>query len=105
MNALASETKGSPFDAKLHALYGPNLGHWDVPEMTQAAQEAHELVEHGVISPDAFRDMVFTNAVEFWTSGNRDFFSGTAVQAAADSLLANGCWKHAVVGSEPGTRV
>jgi hypothetical protein len=53
---------------------------------------------------DAFRDMVFTNAVEFWTSENRDFFNGTAVHAAADSLLANGCWKHAVVGSEPGTR-
>jgi len=61
--------------------------------MALAAQEAHELVEHGVISEDAFRDMVFTNAVEFWTSGNRAFFNGTAVQAAADSLLANGCWK------------
>ena len=47
----------------------------------------HELVEHGVISEDAFCDMVFTNAIEFWTSENRDFFNGTAVQAAADSLL------------------
>jgi len=46
----------------------------------RSAQEAHELVEHGVISEDAFRGMVFTNAVEFWTSGNRDFFSGTAVK-------------------------
>jgi hypothetical protein len=59
--------------------------------MAQAAREAHELVEHGVISADAFRDMVFTNAVEFWTSGNRDFFSGTVVQRAANLLLANGC--------------
>jgi hypothetical protein len=77
LNALASDTKGSPFGAKLHALYGSDLGHWDVPDMAQAAEEAHELVERGVISADAFRDMVFTNAVEFWTSGNRDFFSGT----------------------------
>jgi hypothetical protein len=90
LNALAFDTKGSPFHAKLHALYGSDLGHWDVPEMAQAAQEAHELVEHGVISEDAFRDMVFTNAVEFWTSGNRNFFSGTSVQAAVNSLLANG---------------
>ena len=66
--------------------------------------DCHVLVEHGVISDDAFRDMVFTNAIEFWTSEKRDFFNGTAVQAAADSLLANGCWKYAVVGSEPGTR-
>jgi hypothetical protein len=49
--------------------------------------DCHELVEHGVISEDAFCDMVFTNAIEFWTSENRDFFNGTAVQAAADSLL------------------
>ena len=90
LNALAFDTKGSPFHAKLHALYGSESGHWDVPEMAQAAREAHELVEHGVISEDAFRDMVFTNAVEFWTSGNRNFFSETSVQVAVNSLLANG---------------
>jgi hypothetical protein len=90
LNALAFDTKGSPFHAKLHALYGSDLGHWDVPEMAQAAREAHELVEHGGISADAFRDMVFTNAVGFWTSGNRDFFSGTSVQADVNSLLENG---------------
>ena len=58
--------------------------------MAQAAPEAHELVEHGVISADTFRDMVFTKAVEFWTSGNGDFFSGTVVQKAANLLLASG---------------
>jgi predicted TIM-barrel fold metal-dependent hydrolase len=85
---LASQTKGSPFDAKLCALYGSDLGHWDVPDMAEAAEEAYELVDHGVLSTEAFRDMVFNNAVEFWTSGNRDFFKGTAVESAATKLLA-----------------
>jgi hypothetical protein len=30
--------------------------------------------------------MVFTNAVEFWTSANPDFFKGTAVESAAAKL-------------------
>ena len=87
LNALAWNTKGLPFDVKLHTLYGSDLGHWDVPDMAQAAHEAYELVEHGLITEDAFREMVFTNAVEFWTSGNRDFFVGTAAAAAVHSLL------------------
>jgi predicted TIM-barrel fold metal-dependent hydrolase len=88
LNTLASETKGSPFEAKLGALYGSDLGHWDVPEMAAAAEEAYELVGRGVLSPDAFRDMVFTNAVEFWTSGNPDFFKGTAVESAVTKFRA-----------------
>ncbi len=88
LNTLAAETKGSPFSAKLCALYGSDLGHWDVPEMAEAAEEAHELVNRGILSADAFRDMVFTNAVEFWTSGNANFFKGTAVESAASKLLA-----------------
>ncbi|MBI3758479.1 MAG: hypothetical protein HY269_01840, partial [Deltaproteobacteria bacterium] len=86
---LASETKGSPFEAKLCALYGSDLGHWDVPDMAEAAEEAYELVDQGVLSADAFRDMVFDNAVEFWTSGNRDFFKGTSVESATTQLLAS----------------
>ena len=87
LNTLAADTKGSPFDAKLCALYGSDLGHWDVPEMVEAAEEAYELVAHGILSPEAFRDMVFTNAVDFWTSANPDFFKGTAVESAVAKLL------------------
>jgi hypothetical protein len=101
LNALASETKGSPFDAKLHALYGSDLGHWDVPEMAQAAQEAHELVEHGVISEDAFRDMVFTNAVEFWTSGNRGFLQRYGGAGGRGFIVGKRLLETAVVGVEP----
>ncbi len=85
--ALASEGAGSRFNAKLRALYGSDLGHWDVPEMTEAAEEAYELVDRGVLCAEEFRDMVFTNAIEFWTSGNPDFFKGTVVETAARKFL------------------
>jgi hypothetical protein len=50
--------------------------------------EAHELVEDGHLSEADFRDFVFGNPVRFYTSGNRDFFRGTRVEAAAEALLA-----------------
>jgi len=80
MNTLAFDTKGSPFNAKFYALYGSDLGHWDVPDMSDAAHEAYELVEDGLLSEADFRDMVFTNAVKFWTSTNPNFFQGTIVE-------------------------
>jgi len=89
LNTLAGDAQGSPFGAGLSALYGSDLGHWDVPDMSEAAEEAFELVERGLLSPAAFRAMVFTNAVEFWRSGNPDFFKGTAVEAAAVPLVAS----------------
>ena len=72
---------------RLHALYGSDLGHWDVPEMDEAAEEAHELVEHGLIGEEDFRAMVWRDPVRFWTSTNPDFFKGTVVEHAA----ANAC--------------
>ena len=42
--------------------------------MADAAHEAYELVEDGLMSAADFRAMVFTNAVKFWTSTNPTFF-------------------------------
>jgi predicted TIM-barrel fold metal-dependent hydrolase len=87
LNALAFDTKVSPSGSRLHILYGSDLGHWDVPDMVEATEEAHELVEGGLITEENFRDMVFTNPVEFWTSTNPDFFKGTIVADAVNKAL------------------
>ena len=63
------------------------MGHWDVPDMRDAAHEAYELVEDGLLSEENFRDMVFTNAVKFWTSTNPNFFQGTIVEGAVKREL------------------
>ena len=69
-------------------MFSSDLGHWDVPDMGGILLEAHELVEHGHLSEADFRDFVFANPVRFYTSGNRGFFRGTRVEAAAATLVA-----------------
>jgi len=66
-----------------------DIGHFDVPDMTAVVPEAYELVEHGLIDDDDFRDFTFANAVRFWGEVNPDFFKGTTVEKAAAEGLAS----------------
>jgi predicted TIM-barrel fold metal-dependent hydrolase len=88
MNAWAFHRQGNPFGARLQALFGSDIGHFDVPNMADVVPEAHELVEDGLISEDDFRDFVFANPVRFWGEANPNFFKGTAVEAEAAALLS-----------------
>jgi hypothetical protein len=88
LTALAFDQRKMPFRSRLNALYSSDLGHFDLPDMRDAAAEAYELVEHELITDDDFRDFVFTNPVHFFTALNRDFFKGTRVEDAANKLIA-----------------
>ena len=66
----------------VNAVFGSDIGHWDVPDMTEVTEEAYEAVEQGLITGDDFRDFVFTNPVGLWTAVNPDFFKGTKVEEA-----------------------
>ncbi|MGE0820511.1 MAG: amidohydrolase family protein [Candidatus Binatia bacterium] len=87
MNAWAFNRRGNPFGAQIHALFGSDIGHFDVPDMTDVVPEAYELVEDGLISDADFRDFTFANAVRFWGEANPNFFNGTAVEVAAAEVL------------------
>ena len=41
--------------------FSSDIGHWDVPDMTEDTEEAYGLVEHGLIDEGNFRDSVFAN--------------------------------------------
>jgi hypothetical protein len=56
--------------------------------MTEVVPEAYELVEHGLLDDDDFRDFTFANAVRFWGEVNPDFFKGTVVEREAAEVLA-----------------
>ena len=86
MNALAFDTRGAPFGSRLGAFYGSDIGHWDVPDMKDSAEEAYELVEQGLITHEDLRAFVFENPVRFWTAVNPGFFEGTILEGAAASL-------------------
>src|SRR5229473_19455 len=90
-NAWAFNTNANPMRARLNAIFSSDVGHFDVPDMTAVVPEAYELVEHGLLTDDDFRDFMFGNAVRFWGEVNPDFFKGTTVEkAAAEVLAANG---------------
>jgi predicted TIM-barrel fold metal-dependent hydrolase len=90
MTSLAFDTRKNAFGARLNVLYSSDLGHFDLPDMRDAASEAHELVEHGLITADDFRDFVFANPVRAKTRVNPDFFKGTVVEDAAAALPPTG---------------
>ena len=87
-NAWAFKKGANPFNARLNAIFGSDIGHFDVPDMMDVLPEAYELVDHGLITTEDFRDFTFTNAVRLWGTQNRKFFEGTAVAKAAAAVLA-----------------
>jgi predicted TIM-barrel fold metal-dependent hydrolase len=89
-NAWAFNDRANPLRARLNAIFSSDIGHFDVPDMTDVVPEAYELVEHGLINTDDFRDFMFANAVRFWGEVNPDFFKGTVVEKQAAEVLANG---------------
>ncbi len=87
-NAWAFNSRANPMGARLNAIFSSDIGHFDVPDMTDVVPEAYELVEHGLLTDDDFRDFMFANAVRFWGEVNPDFFKGTAVAGPAADVLA-----------------
>ena len=68
MNAVAFRPDLNPRGARLRALFASDIGHWDVPDILEVVPEAFELVEHGQVTGDDFRDFVFANPVALWTA-------------------------------------
>jgi hypothetical protein len=86
-NAWAFDCRVNPFGARLNAIFGSDIGHFDVPDMMDVLPEAYELFEDGLITADDFRDFTFANAVRLWGTVNPAFFSGTVVEKAAAQVL------------------
>jgi predicted TIM-barrel fold metal-dependent hydrolase len=83
----AFDSRLTPLGARVPALLGSDLGHWDVPDFDEPLAEAYELIEHGILDADQFCDFVFRNPVRFYSSLDADFFVGTAVEKEAASAL------------------
>lgn len=88
INAAAFNAKVNLFGAKLKAIFSSDIGHWDVPDMTEVVEEAYELVEHGIITEQDLRDFMFVNPARLWTDMNPNFFKGTVVESQVQKLLA-----------------
>jgi predicted TIM-barrel fold metal-dependent hydrolase len=69
---------------RLQPIFGSDIGHWDVPDMTKVLEEAYEQVETGRMSEDDFCDFTFRAPMRLYTGTNRTFFSGTILESLAD---------------------
>lgn len=88
VNAWAFRAKANPFNAKLRAIMGSDIGHFDCVEMTDVLTEAYELVDEGLMVEEDFRDFVFGNSVRLWGETNPNFFKGTAIEKQVAEYLA-----------------
>jgi predicted TIM-barrel fold metal-dependent hydrolase len=76
------------FGKPLKALFGSDISHFDVPDMTEVLEEAYEMVEYGWIDEKQFRAFTFENVISLHGGMNPDFFNGTVVEAEAKAELA-----------------
>ena len=82
----ASTPRLNPFGARLNAMFGSDIAHWDVPDMTEVLVRGVGDGRPRLIDDDDFRDFIFTNPVRFFTGANPDFFEGTVVAEAVRDL-------------------
>ncbi len=86
----AFDGRRNPFQARLGAIFGSDLGHFDLPDMTEAVAEAWELVEEGNLSEVDLRDFLFLNPLRLHAGVNPDFFKGTAIEGEVKRMLRAG---------------
>jgi len=83
--AFGLDLEGTP--ARLRPMLGSDVSHWDAPVMSDVMVEAYELLEHGLLDAEQFRDFTFANGVRMHGGANPSFFDGTAIEAEAAAVL------------------
>ena len=80
MNVVAFDPRLHHCGVKLKAMFGSDIGHWDVMDMNAVLPQAYELVEEGLMSEADFKAFICDNPASFFTRQNPDFFKGTTVE-------------------------
>jgi predicted TIM-barrel fold metal-dependent hydrolase len=88
MNALGFLSDRWPYGATLNAMYGSDIGHFDVPSLPDVLHEAWENVERGWMDRAQFRRFMFDNPARFYLESNADFFAGTVVADDVGAVVA-----------------
>ena len=75
--------------ARLKAMLGTDVGHWDVTDFADVLPEVWEMVEDGLLSETDLRDLTFRNPLELHTRMNPDFFKSTSIEGAVARELSD----------------
>lgn len=74
--------------ARLKAMLGSDISHWDVTDFSEVVPEVYEMVEHGLLTGQDLRELTFSNPVRLHCQMNPEFFKGTVVEEAAEKEMA-----------------
>jgi len=85
--AWAFAERINPAGARLRPIFGSDISHWDVPDMTEPVEEAYELVADGIIGEREFSELMFVNPARLHAGMNPDFFAGTVCESAVREAL------------------
>jgi len=86
--AWAFDERINPAGARLRPIFGSDISHWDVQDMSEPVVEAYELVDDGVIGEREFRELMFVNPARLHAEMNPAFFTGTVCENAVREALA-----------------
>jgi predicted TIM-barrel fold metal-dependent hydrolase len=90
MNALAFNSRVNPLGARFRIIFGSDISHWDVPDVSAVLCEAYELVERQLITEDDFREFTFSNAARLYAGANPEFFKDTPVEKEVAAVVSSG---------------
>jgi hypothetical protein len=82
--AHAFNDKANPLGVKINAIYSSEVGHWDVPDLTEVLADSYRLVDQGVITEADFKAWVFDNPYKLYNEANADVFIGTTIESKVD---------------------
>jgi len=78
----ALDGRGNTLGTVLRPVFSSDIGHWDVPRLTDPVPNSWKFVERGLLAREAYRAFVFELPAKLHLSMNPDFFTGTSVEAA-----------------------
>ena len=79
--------RGNPFGIRMQAFFASDIGHWDVPKMSDILLQSRELVDRGLLEESDYRAFVFENPARLYLGTNPRFFDGTCIEGASRALL------------------
>jgi predicted TIM-barrel fold metal-dependent hydrolase len=87
MISVAFNRRLNPLGTQLKAVFGSDIGHWDVLDAASVVTEAWGLVNAKLLTQDDFKKLTFVNPAMMHLSMDPDYFEGTVVADAARELL------------------
>src|SRR5262249_25967842 len=85
--SVAFNRRLNPLGVALKPVFGSDIGHWDVLGAAGVLTEAWTPGEAKFMTAENFRAFTFVNPAMMHLSMNPDYFRGTVVEDAAESLV------------------